>query len=223
MKIYNLAVKSLFIGLLFAFFTLSGCTTLDPYTGEQKVSKAGIGTGVGAVGGAIAGQLIGGDTASTLVGAGIGAALGGVTGSYMDRQDSRLRAQLRGTGVQVRRIGKDVRLIMPGDITFENNRSEIKSNFYNTLNSVAKVLAEFDKTTVKVAGYASSTGNAMYNQQLSERRARSVANYLIAHGIDPNRIMAVGYGARYPIASNATEAGQARNRRVEITIHQLAR
>jgi len=223
MKKYTLAVKCLFLGLLFSIFALTGCTTFNPYTGEKEVSKTSIGAGIGAVGGAIAGQLIGGNTASTLIGATAGAALGGVTGNYMDRQDTELRRQLQGTGVQVRRVGKGVRLIMPGDVTFENNRADIRSNFYPTLESVSKVLSKFDKTTVKVAGYASSTGDAMYNQKLSERRARSVADYLIAQRIDPNRIMVVGYGKRYPIASNATKKGQARNRRVEITIHQLKR
>jgi outer membrane protein OmpA-like peptidoglycan-associated protein len=141
----------------------------------------------------------------------------------MDHQNRELREQLQGTGIQIARVGKDIRLIMPGDITFANNRADIKSNFYNTLNSVSIVLNKFNNTTVKVAGFASSTGNAMYNQELSEKRAKSVASYLIAQQVDPNRLMAVGYGSRYPIASNATKAGQAKNRRVEITIHQLSK
>lgn len=216
MKLYRL-----FVGLLL-ISVLTGCTTMNPYTGEKEINDTAIGTGIGAVGGALVGQLIGGDTTSTLVGAGIGAVVGGVAGNYMDRQNNELRAQLQGTGVQVIRHGKDIRLIMPGDITFNNNSSDIRSSFYNTLNSVAIVLKKFNHTTVKVAGFASSTGDAIYNQELSEARARSVANYLIAQKIDPNRLMAVGYGARYPIANNATLAGQAKNRRVEITIHQLA-
>ncbi|EKD45630.1 MAG: hypothetical protein ACD_69C00202G0002 [uncultured bacterium] len=222
MKVYNSLVKFVLACSLLGVFMVSGCTTFDPYTGEKEVSKTAIGTGVGAVGGALAGQLIGGNTESTLIGAGLGAIVGGVTGNYMDRQDSELRAQLRGTGVQIARVGKDIRLIMPGDITFENDRSDIRSGFYNTLNSVAIVLNKFNKTTVKVAGYASSTGEAMHNQELSEQRARSVADYLIAQRVDANRLMSIGYGARFPVASNATKEGQARNRRVEITIHQLA-
>jgi len=202
---------------------LSGCTTLNPYTGEKEISDTSIGTGAGAVGGALVGGLIGHNAESALIGAGIGAVLGGVTGNYMDRQNDELRAQLQGTGVQIARVGKDIRLIMPGDITFENDRSDIRANFYNTLNSVAIVLKKFDNSTIKVAGFASSTGNAMHNQELSESRARSVADYLIAQKIDQNRVMAVGYGARYPIANNATKEGQAKNRRVEITIHQLAK
>lgn len=215
-------LRLILIFSLFSLFALTGCTTTNPYTGETEVSKTALGTGIGAVGGALAGQLIGGNTASTLVGAGIGAAIGGVTGNYMDRQDSELRAQLQGTGVQIARVGKNIRLIMPGDITFENDRADIRSNFYNTLNSVAIVLKKFSNTTIKVAGYASNTGAPMHNQELSEHRARSVADYFMSRGIDPNRLMVVGYGARYPRASNATLEGQAANRRVEITIHQLS-
>ncbi|MDR1012378.1 MAG: OmpA family protein [Coxiellaceae bacterium] len=217
----NFTKKITLIGYLFLLVTLCGCTTTNPYTGQAELSRAGIGTGIGAVGGAIAGQLIGGDTTSTLVGASLGAAVGGMTGSYMDHQNAELREQLQGTGVQIVRIGRDIRLIMPGDITFENDRAEIKSNFYDTLNSVAIVLRKFRNTTIKVAGYASNTGKAMYNQELSEKRAHSVADYLISQRIDSNRVMIVGYGARYPIAVNTTLEGQARNRRVEITIHQL--
>lgn len=223
MKTGSLAVRSFLTGSLFGVLLLTGCTTVDPYAGETRISKTAIGTGIGVAGGALAGQLIGGNTASTLIGAGLGAAVGGITGNYMERQDSELRAQLQGTGVQIARVGKDIRLIMPGDITFENDRADIRSSFYNTLNSVALVLNKFNNTTVKVAGYASSTGSAMHNQELSESRARTVADYLIAQRVDANRIMAIGYGARFPIASNATLEGQARNRRVEINIRQLSK
>lgn len=217
--------KSVLLSILFIALAnvLNGCTTINPYTGEKEVSDTAIGTGVGVVGGALVGQLIGGNTAGTLIGAGIGAAVGGITGNYMDRQNDELREQLQGTGVQIAHSGKDIRLVMPGDITFENDRSDIKANFYDTLNSVAIVLKKFKNTTIKVAGFASNTGDAMHNQDLSESRARVVADYLIAQKIDPNRIMAVGYGERHPIASNATKEGQAKNRRVEITIHSLAK
>lgn len=215
--------KSMLIGLLVIVCALlvNGCATINPYTGEQEVSKTAIGAGGGAIAGALAGQLIGGNTKSTLIGAGLGATVGGIAGNYMDRQDTELRDRLVGTGVQIARVGKDIRLIMPSDITFENNRADIKSNFYGTLNSVGVVLRKFDKTTIKIAGYASNTGSAMHNQELSERRAQSVASYLIAQGINSHRVMSVGYGARYPVATNATLEGQARNRRVEVTIHQL--
>jgi outer membrane protein OmpA-like peptidoglycan-associated protein len=219
MRLYNLFKK---IGFSFCIFSVtfmhSGCTTVDPYTGQERLSKGSVGAGVGAIGGALAGQAIGRNTTATLIGAGLGAAIGEVTGSYMDNQDNELRAKLRGTGVQVIRDGGDIRLIMPGDITFENNSFDIRSRFYGTLDSVAIVLNKFSNTNVKVIGYASSTGNKMHNQELSEKRAHSVADYLVSRKVNSGRIMAVGYGARNPIADNATSSGQALNRRVEITI-----
>lgn len=199
----------------------SGCTTTNAYTGERQVSSTTVGVGVGAAGGALVGNLIGKDTQSTLIGAGIGAVVGGITGNYMDDQEAMLRQRLRSTEVQVARYGDDIRLIMPSDITFANDAADIRTGFYDTLDSVALVLVKFHKCNVKVAGYASSTGTPMHNQELSEQRARSVADYLADKGVNPNRIMAVGFGARYPVASNSTKAGQARNRRVEITIHKI--
>lgn len=220
-------MKRCLFAVIFAFSiplfgTLSGCTSVNPYTGQTEVSKTTVGAGVGAVGGALVGGLIGHNAGSALVGAGLGAMVGGVAGNYMDHQAAELRQQLVGTGVQVRKDQDgDIHLIMPGDITFQNDRADIRPEFYNTLNSVAIVLNKYNRTNVKIAGYASKIGSAEHNQILSEQRAHSVASYLISQHIDPNRIMAVGYGSRYPVASNATAEGQARNRRVEITLHQL--
>lgn len=212
-------IGSLLIGLI--MFNLTGCMTTNPYTGDQQVSKGAIGTGVGAAGGALIGQLIGHNTTSTLIGAGVGAAAGGLVGVYMDRQASELRQQLQGTGVSVVRNGKDIQLIMPGDITFATNSADINSQFYSTLNSVAIVLKKYNKTSIEVAGYTDSTGTAQYNQQLSQRRAQSVANYLTSQGVAGNRFSTSGYGASNPVASNATAAGRAQNRRVTITLHQV--
>ena len=211
----------LFVGGVAAVVAISGCMTLDPYTDQKQVSDTTIGVAAGAIGGALIGQMAGGDTQSTLIGAGIGAAVGGAVGNYMDKQNAELRETLRGSGVRVVRVGKDIRLVMPGDITFEHNRSDIRANFYSVLNSVALVLKKFDRTNIKIAGYASRVGDDMYNQELSERRADAVLQYLSAQGVDANRMVAVGYGSRFPVASNATSEGQAQNRRVEITIHQI--
>lgn len=202
---------------------LSGCTTVNPYTGEKQVSKATVGTGLGALSGALLGQAIGQNTAGTLIGMGLGGLAGGIVGGSLDKQDAELREVLQGSGVQVARDGNSIRLVMPGNITFEHDRADIRSSFYNTLNSVAIVLKKYNNTTVRVVGYASSVGDAMYNQRLSERRASSVASYLVAQGISAGRIAAFGMGARNPIASNSTKAGQELNRRVEITIQPISR
>ena len=201
---------------LVAICFLSACAT-DPYTGESKVSKTAWGTGIGALAGAGIGALVGGEKGA-LVGAGIGAAGGAGVGGYMDIQASRLREELVGTGVQVQKVGDNVRLIMPSNITFDTDSAVFKPVFNNILTSVAKVINEFDKTKVQVIGYTDNTGSAAYNDKLSMQRARAVANYLKLRGVSAARLMVYGYGENNPIASNATAAGREQNRRVEITL-----
>lgn len=199
---------------------LNGCTT-NPYTGQQEVSKTALGGGIGAASGAAIGQLIGHNTTATLVGATLGAAVGGVAGNVMDRQAAVLRNQLQGTGVSVVKQGNNIQLVMPGDITFPTNGDNIKPNFYGVLNSVALVLKEYKGTLIRVAGYTDNTGSAQYNQELSERRAQSVATYLMGQGVDSRRFAVMGYGQRHPVANNGTAEGRARNRRVEITLQPI--
>lgn len=204
---------------------LSACTTTDPYTGEQKVSNTAGGAALGAGVGAVAGLLVGNNPVqrrnAALIGAGIGALAGGAIGNYMDTQESELRAQLEGTGVSVTRMGDRIILNMPSNVTFSTDQDQVIPPFYPTLDSVAVVLRKFDKTLIDVDGHTDSVGNAGYNQDLSERRANSVANYLAARGVDPRRMSAMGYGLERPIASNASEIGRAQNRRVEIAISPL--
>ncbi|MCT7665299.1 OmpA family protein [Shinella kummerowiae] len=204
---------------------LTGCTTTDPYTGEQKVSNTAGGAAIGAGMGAVAGLLIGNNPKqrrnAALIGAGIGALAGGAIGNYMDTQESELRAQLEGTGVSVTRNGDRIILNMPSNVTFSTDQDQVIPPFYPTLDSVAIVLRKFDKTLIDVDGHTDSVGNAGYNQDLSNRRANSVANYLASRGVDPRRMSAMGYGLERPIASNASEAGRAQNRRVEISISPL--
>jgi outer membrane protein OmpA-like peptidoglycan-associated protein len=154
---------------------------------------------------------------SALIGAGIGGLSGAGIGAYMDRQEAKLREQLRGTGVSVTRVGDNVTLNMPGNITFRTDSSDLNPSFFRVLDSVVLVAQEFDKTLVEVAGHTDSTGSEAYNQQLSERRAGTVAEYLRARGILADRLITVGAGEARPIASNETAEGRARNRRVELT------
>ena len=203
---------------LVALGLLSGCAT-DAYTGESKVAKTAWGTGIGAAVGAGVGALVGGEKGA-LIGAGIGGATGAAAGGYMDVQESKLRQKLAGTGVQVARDGDSIRLIMPNSITFDTNNDVMKTSANAVLDSVALVANEYDKTKLQIVGHTDSTGNDKINIPLSERRARTVANYLAMRGVAGARLYAVGVGASQPIASNATEAGRAENRRVEIHIIQ---
>ncbi len=208
-----------------ASLLLTACTT-DPYTGEQKASNTAVGAGAGALLGTAAGALVGATTkaktgTSMLVGAGLGAIAGGGVGLYMDNQEAKLRQRLEGTGVSVTRVGDNIVLNMPANITFDTDRAEVKPGFYDTLNSVAIVLQEFDKTRVEVAGHTDSDGSTPHNNELSERRAGSVARYLTAQELNPRRFYVEGYGESQPIASNNSASGKAQNRRVEIQLVPL--
>ncbi|MFQ6003867.1 MAG: OmpA family protein [Woeseia sp.] len=203
-------------------FVLSGCETLDPYTGDAKTSKATKGAIIGAVSGAVVGLVSGDDSVErrkrALIGAGIGALAGGAVGYYMDRQEAKLRAELQGTGVSVTRIGDNITLNMPGNVTFATDSSDLSPAFFDVLNSVSKVLTEFDQTVVEVAGHTDSDGSQGYNQSLSERRAGSVTTYLRTQGINNQRLITVGMGETAPVADNGSAAGKQANRRVEITM-----
>lgn len=199
---------------------LVGCQTTDPYTREAKTSNTAKGAGIGALAGGIAGALINKDDRGkgAVIGAALGAGVGGGIGHYMDQQEARLRQTLQGSGVSVTRVGDTIVLNMPGNITFDTDRAEIQSDFYSVLDSVGLVLQEFDQTRLQVSGHTDSTGSREYNQELSLRRARSVAQYLLSRGIAAERIDSVGFGEDRPIADNNTASGRAQNRRVEIEI-----
>jgi outer membrane protein OmpA-like peptidoglycan-associated protein len=201
---------------------ISGCETLDAYTREEQTSKATKGALIGAAAGAVVGLISGDDAVErrqrALIGAGVGALAGGAVGYYMDRQEAALRAELEGTGVSVTRIGDNITLNMPGNVTFATNSSDLSPAFFDVLNSVGKVLKEFDQTVVEVAGHTDSTGSEEYNQNLSERRAASVSQYLQARGIMTERMITVGMGELRPVADNGTAEGRQANRRVEITM-----
>ena len=213
--------KTLIAASLVALFA-TGCTTLDPFTREEEMSNTTRGALIGAGIGAVVGLVSGDDAVErrqhALIGAGVGALAGGAIGNYMDRQEAELRAQLEGTGVSVTRIGDNITLNMPGNVTFATDSSDLRPAFFDVLNSVGLVLDEYDQTVIEVAGHTDSRGSESYNQALSERRAGSVAEYLSTQGVSSQRIISVGMGELRPVADNATASGQQANRRVEITM-----
>ena len=219
MNIKALGRISVLVGIL---IVAAGCETLDPYTQESKTSNATKGALIGAAAGAVAGLMSGDDAVErrqhALIGAGIGALAGGSIGYYMDRQEAKLRAELEGTGVSVTRIGDNITLNMPGNVTFATDSSDLNPAFFDVLSSIGKVLTEFDQTIVEVAGHTDSSGPEGYNQSLSERRSSSVSQYLQVQGIAGQRMISVGMGELRPIAINDTASGRQANRRVEITM-----
>jgi len=207
------------VALMAGTALLAGCVT-NPNTGEQKVSRTAIGAVGGAVAGYFLGDLVGGkrDRTEKIVGAGIGAVAGGGVGYYLDQQEKKLREDTAGTGVDVVREGDSLYLRAPSSITFAVDSSNINPTFRNTLDDIAATLTEYESTYVDVYGHTDSTGTDQYNQALSERRARSVSDYLASHGVQSARLATRGFGESQPIATNATEEGRAANRRVEIRI-----
>lgn len=214
-------MRAFAISALIGAVALTGCTT-DPMTGQTSVNK----TAVGSVLGAAAGYGISRSNANTSSqnnrAALIGAALGGAGGYMLDQREKKLREQLAGSGVEVgRNDDGSIGLVMPGNITFATNDATINPNFYGTLNTVAQQLND-GQVAVVVSGYTDSSGNDSINIPLSQRRAQSVAQYLVGKGVPSNRINAQGYGSANPIASNATPQGKAQNRRVEINIYAVS-
>mgnify|MGYP002004400283 CR=1 FL=1 len=208
-------------------FSVSGCMTYDPYTGEEQVSKATTGAAIGASVAAIIAAIDNNDEDARtrnqriLKAAAAGGAIGGSVGYYMDRQEAKLRNQLVGSGVQVVRDGDHLILVMPSNVTFDTDEYQVRPAFGDVLDSVAIVLTEFDKTLIEVTGHTDSTGSDGYNQLLSERRADAVADRLREREVSPGRVITRGYGESRPIASNADEDGRQQNRRVELMLVPL--
>lgn len=217
--------QKLVIGAGAAAFLLAACTT-NAYTGERKASNTAKGAAIGAAIGAGIGALThtskGKEAAkNAAIGAGIGAIAGGAVGIYMDQQEKKLRERLESTGVRVSRDGDQINLIAPGNILFASNSSDVSASIYPTLDSIGDVLKEYDKTVVEVYGHTDSQGSESYNLALSQRRAESVAAYLINRGIKSERFAINGYGEAQPIADNTSEEGRAKNRRVEIKLSPI--
>lgn len=205
-----------------AALALSACAT-DPLTGQTVYGNTARGAAIGALGGAAVGVLAGGnDGRNAAIGAAVGAIAGGSVGVYMDKQQAALRARTAGTEIAIKRVGDQIELQLPSDVTFATNQSSIQPNFYNALDAVASTLVEYPSTAIDIIGHADSDGADDYNQALSERRADSVKSYLAGRGVQSVRMIASGRGETQPVASNATASGKAQNRRVQILLTPIS-
>lgn len=174
----------------------------------------------GSLGGAAAGAIVGGLTSGTARGAIIGAAVGGAAGAaigaVMDSQAEDLQDKLPNATVE--RVGEGIAVTFDSGILFDVNRSELRPAARQNLTDLVASLEEYDGTEVLVVGHTDSTGEASYNQGLSERRAGAARSFLVSQGLESGRVRAVGMGETEPIATNDTEAGRQDNRRVEVAI-----
>lgn len=214
-------MKVAYISVFLSFCLLSSCAAPETQTKTEK--GALYGAAGGAVAGAVVGQAIGHSTPSTLIGAAIGAAIGGLGGAgigkMMDDQERDMRQALAASdAASVSREGNLLAVTFKGDVTFDTNSTVVRPGLMSEINRVAGVLNQYPKTLVRVEGHTDSVGSDAYNMDLSIRRANAVKTLLVQRGIAENRIDAVGYGKTMPVASNDTEAGRQKNRRVEIKI-----
>ncbi len=181
-------------------------------------------TRTGAAAGALVGGLFGatrdGDNrlAKTAAGAAVGAAIGGAIGAQLDRQQAELEQGFGNDQIDVINTGSELIVRMPQDILFAVDSAAVRPDLRRDLNVLAGNLLRYPDSTVFVVGHTDNTGSAAYNQDLSQRRAQSVASVLIEGGVSPRRLIASGRGEDQPIASNLTAQGRALNRRVDITI-----
>ena len=142
-------------------------------------------------------------------------------GYYMDIQEARLRQEFAQKDILIKRNQDVIKLVIPGASMFAKNSTDLNPSVKTSLNSIANVLAEYNKTFVAVEGYTDNSGVPDYNQRLSEQRALSAGNYLADKGVEIERLIIVGYGDKHPLANNTSEQGRAQNRRIELKLYPL--
>jgi outer membrane protein OmpA-like peptidoglycan-associated protein len=179
------------------------------------------GAGIGAAAGAAGALLIGKHAADQiLIGAAIGAVAGAGIGAYLDAQEARLG---RIPGCAVERVGRDTLVVrFDSDVLFPIDSDRPTAASMTTLAEVGDTLVRYPRTAVVVQGHTDSTGPEEYNQELSERRATMVKDILVDRGVNPRRLVAIGHGELYPVASNSFEEGRRRNRRVTLLLKSRA-
>lgn len=204
--------------MLLALSLGTGCAT---WQGQSRTVKGGvIGTGVGAATGAAVGGALGGGEGAwkgAAVGAAVGALAGTGIGYYMEKQAKEMEAVLSRQDSLERR-GEEIHMSLSSDILFTTGSSRLQPGGEDKLRQVAGILGRYPRTYVEVVGHTDSVGSEAMNQELSESRAKSVADVLVGSGVSPSRVVTRGSGELRPIADNGTPDGRARNRRVDLEI-----
>ena len=214
---HHIAFRSLVANLAAASLLLAGCESMSE---TQKGTAAG--AGVGAIGGAAIDAATGGKGGTgALVGGVLGAVVGNIWSKKQEERRAAMEKATQGTGVEVSRTADNqLKLNVPSDISFDTNRANIKPELRAVLDPFASSLQGDPNVRVSIIGHTDSTGSDAINNPLSLERAHSVRDYLAARGVSASRIETSGRGEREPIADNGSEAGRAKNRRVEIFLRE---
>lgn len=204
----NISAQARFVlgATAIALFT-TGCANMNEMQKNSGIG-AGIGAGVGA--------LLGG-TKGAVVGAAVGGAGGYIWSRHMEEKKAAMERATVGTGVQVTQTADNqLKLAIPSDISFDSGRADIKPNLRPILDQFASGLAAQPNTEVRIVGHTDNVGSESINLPLSVNRAASARDYLVSKGVATQRIMIDGRGEKEPVSDNSSEAGRAKNRRVEI-------
>ena len=191
---------------------LTGCAAIN----SNKEKGAVIGAATGAAVGGVIGNQTGSTARGAIIGAAVGGAAGAIIGHQMDQKAKEITASV--PGATVTRVGEGLVVTFDSGILFDFNSDALKPTARTNLDNLAGNLASFGDSKLVFVGHTDSVGTAQYNQGLSERRARSVANYLILKGVPSARVEAAGRGESEPVQSNDTDPGRAANRRVEVAV-----
>ncbi|HWP10614.1 MAG TPA: OmpA family protein [Ramlibacter sp.] len=209
-------LKGRTVALAAVAVAMAGCA-------DMNLSQTQKGTAIGAGVGALAGAAIGGNTTGAVVGGLLGAGGGYVWSKHMQEKKLAMERATAGSGVQVSQTpDNQLKLNIPSDVSFDTGRADIKPNLRPILDQFASGLSSQPNSDIRIIGHTDNTGSDAVNDPLSVQRAQAARQYLAARGVDPNRIATAGRGEREPIADNSTEAGRARNRRVEIYLGERA-
>jgi outer membrane protein OmpA-like peptidoglycan-associated protein len=191
-------------------------TIISSCAWSNKAKGGAIGAGAGGVVGGVIGYAAGNTALGAIIGAAVGGTAGVIIGNEMDKRAAEMRADLQ--GARIERIGEGIKITFDSGLLFDWDKSDLRAQAKTNIESLAKILNKYPDTDILIEGDTDSTGSEDYNLKLSERRAQSVANYLMGLSVPSSRISMVGLGEMNPIASNDTDYGRQQNRRVEVAI-----
>ena len=215
MKINKQNIAAFFIA---GSLLLTSCESVQNANNTQK--GAAIGTAAGAVIGGILGNNIGkGGNAplGAVLGGVVGGVAGGVIGDKMDKQAKEIKETL--PGAEVERVGEGIKVTLnENTVNFDFNSANLTTLAKTNLDKLVTVLKNNPDTNINIYGHTDSIGSDAVNLRISAQRAAAVKNYFVANGISASRMFTEGLGKSSPIASNDTDAGRAKNRRVEFAI-----
>lgn len=196
---------------LSSLLLISGCANWS-----KTATGAVIGSGAGAAAGAVIGKTLGSTAGGAIAGAAVGGTVGAIIGRNMDRKAREMEEEME--GVTIQRIEEGIAVSFDSGILFSFDSAALRQESINNLQKLTEIINRDDNTILLIVGHTDSVGDENYNLSLSERRARSAADYMVEQGLAPSRVQIEGRGEYEPIADNDTEAGRQENRRVEVAI-----